>query len=268
MGGNGPLHLARRLFAVVFSGLMLLPLMIVLVSSFTNEGYVKFPPSSFGLRWYRAALANADFTGGLIFSLEIATIVAIVSGTLGVLSAAVLSRHKFPGRNAVIALLTMPLTLPHIVLAIALLQFFSALAVPSSPYGLLAGHLIITIPYVLRLTMASLRDVDPQIERASYTLGASRWQTLRLVILPMIAPAVLAGVVFAFLLSFDEVTISLFTALPGSTTLPAQIFAFASQGSDPVITAVSGLMTILASALVLVVEYFFGVLRLIANEQK
>ena len=264
----GPLHMARRLFAVVFSGLMLLPLMIVLFSSFTNEGYVKFPPSSFGLRWYKAALANADFTSALIFSLEIATIVAILSGTIGVLSAIGLSQYKFPGRNAVIALLTMPLTLPHIVLAISLLQLFSALAIPSSPFGLLAGHLVITIPYVLRLTMASLTDQDPQIERASYTLGASRWQTLRLVTLPMILPAVLAGVVFAFLLSFDEVTVSIFTSLPGHTTLPAEIFQVASQGSDPVITAVSGLMIILASTLVIVVEYFFGVLRLIANEQK
>jgi putative spermidine/putrescine transport system permease protein len=265
---TGSLHLARRLFAVVFCGLMLLPLMIVLVASFTSEGYVKFPPSSFGLRWYKEVLANADFTGGLIFSLEIATIVALLSGTLGVLAAIALSRRKFPGRSSVTGLLTMPLTLPHIVLAIALLQFFSTLAIPSSPYGLLAGHLLITIPYVLRLAMTSLRDLDPQIERASYSLGASTWQTLRLVILPMIAPAVLAGVVFAFLLSFDEVTISLFTALPGHTTLPAQIFEFASQGSDPVITAVSGLMILLASALVLVVEHFFGVLRLIANEQK
>lgn len=247
---------------------MLLPLMIILVTSFTNEGYVKFPPRSFGLRWYKAVLANADFTSGLIFSLGIATIVALVAGALAVLSAVGLSRQRFPGRSAVIALLTMPLTLPHIVLAIALLQFVTALAIPSSPYGLLAGHLLITIPYVLRLTMTSLNGLDPQLERASYTLGASRWQTLRLVILPMIGPAVLAGVVFAFLLSFDEVTISLFTSLPGRATLPAQIFEFASQGSDPVITAVSGLMIILASALVLVVEYCFGVLRLIANEQK
>jgi putative spermidine/putrescine transport system permease protein len=124
------------------------------------------------------------------------------------------------------------------------------------------------MPYVVRLTMTSLVGLDRQIERASYSLGASPWQTLRLVILPMIAPGIVAGVMFAFLLSFDEVTISLFTSLPGRTTLPAEIFNFASQGSDPVITAVSGLMIIVASVLVLLVEKFFGALRLIANETR
>ena len=103
---------------------------------------------------------------------------------------------------------------------------------------------------------------------ASYSLGASPWQTLRLITLPMIAPGAVAGIVFAFLLSFDEVTISLFTALPGQTTLPAEIFGYASTGSDPVIGAVSGLMIFFAAGLILVVERFFGVLRLIAHEDR
>jgi putative spermidine/putrescine transport system permease protein len=258
---------ARRLFAIMFALFMLLPLIIILVASFTNEGYVRFPPSSLGIRLYLAALNNADFTGGLLFSLEIAALVAVLSGAFGLASALVLSREHVPGGSAIIGLLTMPLALPHIVLAIALLQLFGAIAIPSSPGALICGHLLITIPYVLRLSLTSLRGLDRQIERASASLGATEWQTLRFVILPMIAPGLLAGVVFAFLISFDEVTISLFTALPGRTTLPAQIFAFASQGSDPVVTAVSGIMIFFSAGLIAVAEKFFGVLRLIANEQ-
>lgn len=261
-------HAMRRLFAVLFSLFMLMPLAIILIVSFTNEGYVRFPPSSFGLRWYKAALENPYFTGALVFSIEIATFVAVVSGILGVASALVLTRYRFRGREAIVNVLMMPIALPHIVLAIALLQLFATVGVPSSPYGLVAGHLLITVPYVLRLTMASLSGMDRQIETASASLGASPWQTLRLVILPMIAPGAVAGILFAFLVSFDEVTISLFTALPGRTTLPAEIFNFASQGSDPVITAVSGVMILLAGGLVIVVERFFGVLRLIGNEER
>lgn len=259
---------ARRIFAIVFALFMLMPLTVIMVASFTNEGYVRFPPASFGLRWYKAALENSYFTGGFVFSLEVATFVAIVSGVLGIAAALVLARYRFHGREAIVSLLMMPIALPHIVLAIALLQVVATISVPSSPYGLVAGHLLITLPYVLRLTMASLAGIDRQIETASASLGASPWQTLRLVILPMIAPGAVAGILFAFLISFDEVTISLFTALPDRTTLPAEIFGFASHGSDPIVTAVSGVMILFAAILVIVVERFFGVLRLIANEDR
>jgi putative spermidine/putrescine transport system permease protein len=262
-----PWHFARRAYAVAFSVFMLMPLFIVLFVSFTDDGYVKFPPSSFGLRWYVAALNNSDFRSGLVFSLEIAIFVAAVAAVLGVSAALVLSRFRTLTSDAVTAVLTMPLAVPHIVIAIALLQFFGLLAIPSSPYGLVCGHLLITMPYVLRLTLTSIKSADRQLDRASASLGASTWYTIRRVTLPMILPGVLAGVIFAFLISFDEVTISLFTALPSRTTLPAQIFAFASQGSDPVVTAVSGLMIFLSSGIVILTERFFGVLRLIANEQ-
>jgi putative spermidine/putrescine transport system permease protein len=266
--GSGAWTAARRIFAVVFSVFMLLPLTIILVASFTNEGYVQFPPDSFGIRWYVAAINNRAFMDGLLFSLQTAIGVAAIAGVLGIAGALVLARARFPGRDTILSLLLMPLALPHIVLAIALLQIFGSLRIATSPWGLMAGHVLITLPYVLRLTMTSLLGFDRQIERASASLGATAWQTFRYVTLPIIAPGVVAGLVFAFLLSFDEVTISLFTSLPGRSTLPAEIFNFATQGSDPVVTAVSGLMIIIASGVLLIVERFFGVLRLIANEQR
>jgi putative spermidine/putrescine transport system permease protein len=229
---------------------------------------VQFPPQSYGIRWYIAAVNNRTFMQGLLFSIEVACAVALISGVLGVLGALVLARVAFPGRDAIVSLLMVPIALPHIVLAIALLQMFGTLGIASSPWGLAAGHILLTLPYVLRLTMTSLYGMNRQIEQASYSLGASPMTTLRLVIIPMIAPGVVAGVLFAFLLSFDEVTISLFTSMPGRTTLPAAIFNFAAEGSDPVITAVSGLMIIFVSLLLVVIERFFGVLRLIANEER
>jgi putative spermidine/putrescine transport system permease protein len=264
-GSSGGWTLARRVFAVAFCLFMLAPLVVIMVVSFTGEDYVRFPPASYSLRWYQEAIHNRYFQSGLVFSLQIAAIVAVVSGGLGVLSAIVLGRYRFPGRSAILNVLLMPVALPHIVLAIAMLQFVSLVALPSAPYGLLAGHVLISLPFVLRLTMTSVVALDPQLERASASLGASAWQTLRHVVLPLIAPGALAGTIFAFLISFDEVTISLFLALPGRTTLPAEIFNFASQGSDPVITAVSGAMILFSAALMLLVERFYGVLRLMTE---
>ena len=265
--GGGTLTLLRRVFALAFTWFMLLPLAVILIVSFTNEGYVRFPPSSFGLRWYQAAIENHNFQQGLIFSLSTAATVSLLSGTLGFLAAMGLARATWPGASSIVGALTMPLSLPHVVLAIALLQLFGLVAIPSAPYGLVAGHVLITLPYVLRWTMTSLQGLDPALERASASLGATRGQTLRHVIIPNIMPGLMAGTVFAFLLSFDEVTISIFMSLPGKTTLPAEIFAVASQGSDPVVTAVSGLMILLSCAIVVLIERVFGVLRLISGEQ-
>jgi putative spermidine/putrescine transport system permease protein len=264
---SGHWHFARRAFAVVFSLFMLAPLLVIMVVSFTDEGYVRFPPKSFGLRWYVAAFQNQYFQSGLVVSLQIAVLVALVSGILGVLAALVLGRYRFRGRDAILSVLLMPVAIPHIVIAIALLQFMSVLALPSAPLGIIAGHILISLPFVLRLTMTSVVALDPQMERASYSLGATPFQTFRYVLLPMIAPGAAAGTIFAFLISFDEVTISLFLALPGRSTLPAEIFNFASQGSDPVITAASGAMIIFAVVLILLVERFYGVLKLMAERR-
>jgi len=260
-------HMARRLFAIVFAIFMLVPIVIVLISSFTAEDYLRFPPHVYGVRWYVAAFRNSTFLEAIIYSFEIATVVAAAAGILGASSALALTRNVFPGRGALLGLIMMPLALPHIVIAIALLQLFSLSSLPIAPYGLVAGHVIVVTPFVVRLTMTSLGHLDRQLELASYSLGASPWQTLRYLTLPLIMPGLAAGIVLAFLLSFDEVTLSIFLSLPGKTPLPVELFNYASQGDDPVVTAASGLMILFAAALVLIIERVFGVLRLISNEQ-
>ncbi len=258
-------HVARRVFAVIFTIYMLVPLIVILIASFTAADYVQFPPAEWGLRWYGEVVRDRNLMHGLWFSVQIAAAVAVISGILGVAAALAISRARFRGRDTLVALLTMPLAVPHVVLALALLQIFALIQVATSPAGLVAGHVLITLPYVLRLTLTSLHDLDPFVERASYSLGASSWTTFRTVTLPMIAAGVIAGVFFAFLLSFDEVTISIFLSQPSRTTLPAVIFGIAAHGSDPVITAASGLLIIAATVLVLIIERQFGVLRLVVG---
>jgi len=252
-----------RIAAFLFMVFMLAPLIVIVIASFTDDGYVQFPPSTYGIRWYRQVFQSANIMGGVLFSFEIALAAALLSGLLGVASALALSRANFRGRDAIVYFLTMPLSVPHVVLALAFLQVLSMVQIATSPWGIVASHILITTPYVLRLAQTSLADLDQTIERASYSLGATPAQTFRMIILPMIAPGVIAGVFFAFLLSFDEVTISIFLSTPGKTTLPAQIFAIASTGSDPIVTATSGLLIIVAIIAILFIEKFFGSLRLL-----
>ncbi|WP_431280855.1 ABC transporter permease [Humitalea sp. 24SJ18S-53] len=268
MRRSKPWRMAGAAFAIVFSIFMLAPMVVVLGASFTAEGYIQFPPASLGLRWYREAFANESFVNALYLSLRIATATAVLSGLLGVAAAIALTDVRMPGRQALVGLATLPLALPHIVLAIALLQLFGMIRVATAPYALLAGHVLTTLPYVLRLTMNSLAGLDPKLELASQSLGASRIQTLRRIVVPLGARGILAGILFSFLLSFDEVTIALFTATPGQMTLPAEIFSYASQGADPVIAAASGIMIMISAVLVLVIERCFGVLRLIIGDSR
>ncbi|GAA4323814.1 ABC transporter permease [Pigmentiphaga soli] len=261
------LHALRRLFAVIFSLFMLAPLVVIMILSFTGEGYTRFPPRAFGIRWYETAYNTPAFIDAFKFSLVLSLLVAAISGLLGIVSALILGRTAFRGRDLIVNVIMMPLALPHIVLAIALLQLFSFFAVRTSPYGLLAGQILITLPYVVRLVLTSLGSLNRQFELASQSLGASWWYTLTRVTLPLIAPGVMGGLLFAFLLSFDEVTIAIFMSQPGATTLPTEIFNYASQGDDPVVTAVSGFLIVFAALFVALIERVFGVLRLIVNEE-
>jgi len=254
-----------RAYSIGVGVLMMLPLVTVVVASLTADGYVSVPPRHWGLVWYEAALSDRAFMSAFKFSAISAPLVALISGGLGVASAVALQRYRFRGRNAIQAVLMAPMMLPHIVIAIGLVQLFATLRVSSSPYGLIAGHIVITMPFVLRIALAGLAGIDPMLEAASYSLGASRRYTVTHILVPLMGPAVTSGVVFAFILSFDEATIALFTASPGFTSIPVQIFNYAENRSDPLVTAVSSLLVLFALTVMLVLERKFGLLRLLSG---
>ena len=254
-----------RAYALVVAALMIVPLVIVVVASATADGYVVIPPAHWGIRWYREAFADRSFVGSFFFSVETAAAVALISGVLGLLSAIAVQRYSFPGKHFLHGLLMAPMLLPHIVVAIGLIQLFSTLHLNTAPLGLVGGHIVIALPFVMRLTLAGMAGIDPMLEIAGMSLGASRFTAVRRILVPLIAPALISGIVFAFLLSFDEAVIAIFMSEPGKTTVPVQIFNFAEQRSDPLVAAVSSLMIILAVVVILLVDHFFGVLRLLSG---
>jgi putative spermidine/putrescine transport system permease protein len=160
------------------------------------------------------------------------------------------------------ALFLSPLMLPSVVIGVALLQFYSHLGLIGNPVSLLLGHLVITIPYSLRLIMASLTGFDRNLELAALNLGASRLQAFRRVVLPLIAPGALSGVAFAFIVSFDDLVVSLFLVSPTLTTLPVRIYNYIDQSSSPMITAMGALLILLAAVILFVIDRLFGADRL------
>jgi putative spermidine/putrescine transport system permease protein len=264
--------MTRLTFAGAWTALVyvfvMAPIVVVLLSSFTAAEYTSFPPQGLSLRWYLAIQENPEF----IDSFRVSVIVALVTGALatalGTLAALVLVRHRFPGRNALNALFLSPLMLPAVILGIALLQFYTRVGITRTPFALVFGHLVITVPYVIRLVSASLAGFDRSLELAAMNLGATPWQAFRRVTLPLTRPGIVAGATFAFIVSFDDVSVALFLAGPHSTTLPVRIFSYIEQTFDPLATAVCSVLILIAAAGVVVIERSIGLGKMFGTEEQ
>ena len=238
--------------------LLVAPLAVVVAISFTSNALLQFPPEGFSLRWYRLMLERDEFIEACLTSLQLALASALASVLLGTTAAIGIRRHDFIGRGFLKTLLLSPLMLPQLVLAIALLMYLSRLGLSSSFIGLWLGHLVVTLPYVVRLVLVSLERVDPNIERAARIAGASPARVFFSVTIWLIMPGILAGGSFAFIMSFDNLVVSLFLTGPRITTLPAEIYGHLEYADDPLLTAVSSVVIVGIIAILVVMERTIG----------
>jgi putative spermidine/putrescine transport system permease protein len=218
---------------------LLAPVIVVVATAFTTTAYPVFPPRGFTFRWFDAFLGNADFLESVRISAILALASTAIACVLGTAAALGLARPRVRGRSALAALFLSPIFFPAIVLGLALLIVFTRAGLAGTLWGMVAAHVVLTTPFVLRMVAASLGDFDPAVEEAARNLGAGWARTFFQVTLPLIRPGVLAGAVFAFILSFDELVVSLFLAGPGLQTLPIRIFTFVEYSSAPTISAIS-----------------------------
>ncbi|MGH3502613.1 MAG: ABC transporter permease [Nocardioidaceae bacterium] len=252
----------RALIALLYL-FLLAPIIVVIIISFDTQSYLAFPPRGFTFSWYAKLASNAEFVTGFQVSVIVAACVCIVSTCVGVPAALALTRRRFLGRNGLSGLFLSPLMVPTVVLGLALLLVLSPIHLIGTYLGLVIAHLAITIPYVVRTTAMSLMTADTACEEAARTLGAGSFTTFRRVTLPLIRPGVLAGAVFAFLMSFDEAVIALFVVGPNATTLPVAIFRYVHDRTDPQVAALSVVLIAISIALVLVIERVMGLRRIL-----
>lgn len=238
-----PAGLPRRLYglflAVVF-GFIFLPTAVLAVVSLNTQQVMTFPPTGVSLRWWELAL-SAKWTSTVAFSLRLAMATALLGGAVGIPCAIGLARYRFRGRALLSSLALSPLLLPEIVTGAAMLQFVHVAGLTSliGFPALLLGHAVITAPYVVRTVLVSLLAVPRDVERAAANLGADPWRTFRHVTLPLARNGVFAGLVFAFILSFNNISISLFLVRPGATTVPMRLLQSMEFGMSPDIAAVA-----------------------------
>jgi len=252
---------------MVWTGLVTLfiigPLLCVALVSLTPLDYVSFPQHSVSLRWYRAILDKPELLAAAFNSLVLALSATVGALALGLPAAMAMARQAYPGKQLIIGVLMSPLFLPHILSALAILSAYSAWGWSHQPSRILAAHIALTIPYVLRTLIASLSGMDVRQELAARNLGASHWQVFWKITLPQIRPGLLAAAIFAFIVSFDDVGLSIFLTGAGYSTLPVQLFSYASYNSDPSVAAISVAMVVISFIAVLLVERYFGLEKLI-----
>jgi putative spermidine/putrescine transport system permease protein len=252
---------AFRLLVAVLFIFLLAPLIVVLLTSFSNDAFLAFPPQSWGFGGYRALLDNTAFRSGLATSLVLAGIVTALTLVIGTAAAYALARYEFPGATVLLSIFTAPLLLPAIILGLGLLLVFARLGLLATLPGLVIGHSLVTLPYVIRVILMTMKGIAPALEEAASTLGASALKVFTRVTLPLMMPGVIAAAALSFLASFDEVVISLFIVGPRLTTLPIEIFHYIEYRADPQVSALSVVLIALTVVLVVVVERSVGILR-------
>lgn len=231
--------------AVVGLLTLVVPTVITLVAAFDTRDFIGFPPESLGLDRFVALAQNRAIIDAAVTSVAVGVAAVVIDVVLGTPAAIALVRREFRGKALLLGFLQMPLMLPGIVIGISLLIFFSAAGLDLSYEILVAGHVVLTFPFVLRVTMARMERADVSVEEAARNLGASSWTVFTRIQLPFLRPGLIAGAAFAFLVSFDNLTISLFVTPVGDMTLPVQLFFLMRFNLDPVVAAVAAVQVLL-----------------------
>ncbi|HKO10034.1 MAG TPA: ABC transporter permease [Alphaproteobacteria bacterium] len=247
-----------KLFNGAMAVFMLAPLVIVVLISFTPEEYFALPTTRWSLRWYREVFHYPGFVDAFLLSLRLALLSAFVATGLTFLAVYALVRFELPGRKTLDGFFMSPLLVPAVVFGIAMLQFLNLHGLYNNFWGLAAAHIVIIVPFAARAIMAALHEVPHQLEWAAMSLGAGRLGTIWRITLPLAGRGVLAGFLFAFIISFDEVTTTIFITGPAYQTLPVRVYNYLTDQIDPTIAAVSSMLILMSFGLILVLDRIGG----------
>ena len=240
-----------RLFRYAFAAwtvlvyvFMLAPVVVIVLLAFNGAPGGNFPISNLTFDWFGKVLTDKTLLASLRTSFILAAAASSIATVVGVAAAYALARYRIRGQTVSELVLTMPLLIPHLVMGVALLLSFRLFGL-SKNFGLLVmGHVVIVLPFVVLTTRHQLQSVPAVLEEAAWTLGANRLQTMREIVLPLALPAILTGMLFAFMASFDEVTATLFWRPPGTETVQTQIMALLQFEVDQRIDALGALLVV------------------------
>jgi putative spermidine/putrescine transport system permease protein len=262
MSRNGPLALIYHTLFVIF---MMAPIVVVVWVAFTPEGFLSFPTTHWSLRWFYAIARYPEFIAAFWQSLGLGALSSVVAVAVSAPAALAIARHRFVGREGFQALFMSPLMIPNVVLGIAFLRFFTEIGLGGTFVGLVLAHIVIVLPFALRLTLASAVGLDRALEHAAISLGASEATVLKRITLPLILPGLVSGWALAFINSFDEVTMTVFIAGPNNATLPVRMFLYIQDNIDPLVTSVSACVIAVTVLALVALDRAYGLERLLVG---
>ncbi len=244
---------AMRALSTTVVGLILLfltlPIIIVVVVSFSSATYLTFPPPALGLRWYAAYFGSEAWLQSTWLSIWVAAVVVVLATILGTLAALGVAHLPKPLRVLASTLILSPLIVPGIIVAIGIYYAFAQYGLVGSPVGLILAHTCLAVPFVVTSVSASLAGIDPRLEQAALSLGATPTGAFFQITLPLIRPGVLVGALFAFITSFDELIVAIYISGSGAVSLPRRMWDDLQFQIEPTIAAVSTLTIVLTAVL-------------------
>lgn len=252
------LPILGRIWVIFVFTAIFLPILLILLISFSGDDYLSFPPSSWSLRYYREVFGNADFMGGLRNSAIIAVCVTALTLLMALPASWALVRLDFRGRDFLRTFILAPLILPTIVLGLGILMVFTQLGLTASYPGLVLAHMVMTLPFSIRILQTTLANLGEDIEHAAMTLGARPLVCFWHITLPRLVPGLIASGAIAAILSFDEIILSLFIVGPRLTTLPVEIYRYVDERTDPMAAVMAVLLIGISLGIVLIVERSVG----------
>ncbi|WP_137388947.1 ABC transporter permease [Rhodoligotrophos defluvii] len=252
-----PLQIVITVLVVLVMIMMVLPNIIIIPASFGGEDYIIFPPRSLSTKWYEAFISLPNWRHATVNSFLVASCSAISATVIGTLAGLGLVRLAPRMRSLVMSVFLLPTIVPTIITAVALYGLLAGTGLREGIFGVVVGHTIIALPFVVINVVAALQRMDMRLEHSARSLGASPWRAFYHVTLPIIWPGVAAGALFAFLTSFSEIVLSLFLTTGSSTTLPVQMWSGIRFEINPIVAAASSLFVVLSCIMLLLI----GMLR-------
>jgi spermidine/putrescine transport system permease protein len=253
-------RLGRALLSSYFGALVVFlyaPLVVLLVFAFNAGNIPTLPIKSFSTHWFSRAFQDTTLTSALVRSLLIGLVNGLAATLLGVMAAVSLARERLPLRGVVVTMILLPLVVPYIVLAVGLVVLLHEFGIATSLAAVLAGHVVISLPYSVLVILPRLRTLDPSIAEAARDLGASDFKAFLYVTLPLLAPALVSSFLIAFTISFDEFAIASFLAPPGSPTYPVFLYAGArTPALLPEVIAVGSIVIVVSLVVVVAADVF------------
>jgi len=237
---------------------LLLPILVIIPLSFSDSSFLVYPIPGWSLKWYDNLFTSPEWLRAAKNSFIVAPAATVIATVLGTMAAVGLARTNFAFKGALMSVLIAPMVVPIVVVGVSAYLFFAPLGLVDSYTGLIIVHAALGAPFVVTTVLATLQGFNQNLVRASLSLGANPLTTFFRITLPVIAPGVISGALFAFATSFDEVVVTLFLAGPDQVTLPRQMFTGIRENITPTIAAVATLLILFTTTLLLMLEWLRG----------